>query len=286
MCSTAQPRPCCSPACWLVVGLALAVVIGPSRPLAAQDSKPAAEKPAESKPAEDKPDPEEEREKVEKERRDLARKKARTERDIEMAKLRLERARLAIELAERSNAQSLAKSKAELELAQRKLKTFKERNKPERINRAELSFQWSQDNAREAQQELEQLEMMYKEDEFADKTKEIVLERGKRRLERSQRSLAIETEAIATLKGETLPVEEAEQELSVREKTESLERMVRDQHAGMIDLRVGLMGAEAEVIRLQEELEDVVRDIASFERKQAKAEKEKAEKAATRKSNG
>lgn len=237
--------------------------------------------PPDSKPAETKPDPEEEKEKVEKERRDMVRKKAKTERDIEMAKLRLERAKMAVDLATQSNAQSLAKARVELELAQRKLKTFKEKSKPERINRAELGFQYATDSAREAQQELEQLEMMYKEDEFADKTKEIVLERGKRRMERAKRSLEIETESIATLKGETLPVEESEQELGVREKTESLERMTRDQAAAMIDLRVGLLGAEAEMIRLNEELEDAAREIAAFERKQAKAEKEKAAQAAS-----
>ena len=67
----------------------------------------------------------------------------------------------------------------------------------ERVSRAELGFQFAQDGAKEAEQELQQLEMMYQEDEFADKTKEIVLERGRRRLERSKRSLAIETDAIA-----------------------------------------------------------------------------------------
>ena len=70
----------------------------------------------------------------------------------------------------------------------------------------------------EAQQELEQLELMYSEEEFADQTKEIVLERGRRRLERTQRDLELRRADFATLQEQTLPVERREHELRVVDK--------------------------------------------------------------------
>ena len=163
--------------------------------------------------------------------------------------------------------------KEELELLQRKFKTFLEKSRPERLNRAELGLQMQQDGAREAGEELAQLEMMYKEDQFADKTKEIVLERGRRRLERARRSLEIETGASELLKGETLPLEQLEQEIAIRDKQIAMERAVRDFEASMIDLKLGVMAGETEILRLEDELEDAHRDLASFDRKAARKAK-------------
>jgi hypothetical protein len=237
--------------------------------LFAQDSKP-----AESAPA---ADAAEEKAKAEKERRELVRKQTRGQRELQMSEMKFAKAKTQMELAEKHHAQAVEKARKEIEVAERKLRTFKEKSRPERIERAELGFAYSQDSVKEAEQELEQLERMYKDDQFADQTKEIVLERGRRRLERSKKSLAIETGAIAVLKNETLPLEELEQELGLKDKREALEKMLRDHEMGMIDQRIGLIAAEGEVLRIKDDISDAERDLAEFDRKQA----EKAAKAAT-----
>lgn len=251
-----------------ILAWAIFSVAGGAR-LGAQDSKPAEAAPT--------TDAAEEKFKTEKERRELMRKQTRGQRELQMAEMKLAKAKTQREVAERHHAQAVEKARREIEIAERKLKTFKEKSRPERIERAELSFSFSQDSVKEAEQELEQLEKMYKDDQFADQTKEIVLERGRRRLERSKKSLAIETAAIAVLKSETLPLEELEQELGLKDKREALEKMQREHELGMMDQRVGLIAAEGEVLRIKDDMADADRDLAEFDRKQA----EKAAKAAT-----
>jgi hypothetical protein len=257
-----------------LLGLAFALVSSLAPASGAAAPQDAATKPAESAPA---ADPLEEKAKVEKERRDIVRKQTRGQRDLQMADLKLAKAKVQIELTEKQNTQAVEKAKKDIEVAERKLKNFKEKSRPERIERAELGLAFGQDSVKEAEQELEQLEIMYKDDQFADKTKEIVLERGRRRLERTKKSLAIESGAIALLKNETLPLEELEQELALKDKREAFEKMQRDQELGMIDQRVGLIAAEGEVLRLKDDISDAERDLTEFDRKQA----EKAAKAAT-----
>lgn len=236
---------------------------------------------AATQPAEDETD---EKDKAEKERRELVRKQARTERELVMARERMRKTKMQNEFDLQQNKLGVEKARHELELAERKLKTFKEVSTPERLDRADLSLQYSRDSVVEARQELEQLEGMYKDDQFADKTKEIVLERGRRRLERAERSLALEDRAIATLKSETLPVELIEQEDSVRDKREALKKLVFDSEMETIDQRLSILSAEAELIRLEEDLEDTVRDLKDFDRKAAEKAKKAAEAAASQKS--
>ncbi len=223
------------------------------------------------------PNAAEEKEKAEKERRDLIRKGERSKRELQMAEMRLQKAKMQLDITEKQNALAIDKAKKDLELAQRKLRNFKEKGKPERIERADLGLAFAQDGLKEAEQELEQLEKMYKDDQFADMTKEIVLERGRRRLERSRKGLQIETAAVGVLKTETLPIEELEQETGVKDKTEALDKMQIDQTLGMIDQRVGLISAEGEVLRIRDDIADTDRDLREFDRKQA----EKAAKAAS-----
>lgn len=258
----------------VLLGLAFALVSSSASAPVAMARQDAATKPAESAPA---VDPAEEKAKAEKERREFVRKQTRGQRDLQMADMKLAKAKVQLGLAEKQNAQALEKARKDIEIAERKLKTFKEKTRPERVERAELGLAFGQDSVKEAEQELEQLEIMYKDDQFADKTKEIVLERGRRRLERSKKSLAIESAAITLLKNETLPLEELEQDLALKDKREAFEKMQRDHELGMIDQRVGLIAAEGEVLRLKDDISDAERDLAEFDRKQA----EKAAKAAT-----
>lgn len=233
-----------------------------------------------TKPA-DTQDPEEEKEKSDKERRDLTRRKARGERDLVMARERLRKAKLSVDLSQRAHDESQAKGRDELSLLARKLKTWMEKQKPDRLDRAQLSLDQHQDGAKEAQEELTQLEMMYREDQFADKTKEIVLERGRRRLERSRKALELETKSIELLRAEQLPVEQLEQEMAIKDKQQTLDRAQRDFDSSMIDLKLGVMSAEAEITRLEDEIDDATREITSFERKQKKKQAEAASKAAS-----
>lgn len=229
----------------------------------------------ESKPTTTQDSSADEKEKVEKERRDLARKLRKAEREMQAGRDRLTRAKMSIEHAQINQKLAMDKAEKELELARRRFATYIEKSVPERLARADLGLAGAQDGFKEAEEEYKQLELMYNEDQFADKTKEIVLERGRRRLERSRKYLEIETSAISTLKNETLPVERIEQEIGVREKEEAIARMLRENAASALDLAMGLFSAEGEIIRLEDELADVRQEIEQFEKKHAEKAKDK-----------
>jgi hypothetical protein len=113
-----------------------------------------------------------------KEARDRVRKLSKLQRDLEVARLRLSKLKLDQDHAEIKFDESLAKAKADLELARKKLADFKQISVPERTERAKLNLAMAEDGLREAQEELAQLELMYSEEQFADKTKEIVVGRA------------------------------------------------------------------------------------------------------------
>ncbi|MFN0136567.1 MAG: hypothetical protein ACKVS9_10685 [Phycisphaerae bacterium] len=234
----------------------------------ATDAAKEADKPADAK---------EEAEKAEKERRELTRKVARAKRELEAGKQRQVKTKLSAEHATVNQKKAADDAQHELTLTQRKHKTLVDKSIPERIARADLGFAGAQDGYKEADEEYKQLEMMYNEDQFADKTKEIVLERGKRRLERSKRYLEIETGVIDVLKKETIPVELIESEKGLADKREAVERLKRDHALADLDTQMSLFAAETEIMRLIDDIEDAERELAESERKQ----KEKAEKAAT-----
>ena len=200
------------------------------------------------------------------------RKREQLARDLEMARLRLEKAELETQQTEARHTLAIEKAEKSLALAERDLRTYLEREIPAQMERAELNLQYAEDGFVEAKEELEQLELMYKDEEFADKTREIVLERGRRRLERSQRDLDIRRAEHATWLEEQIPIEKERRERAVVDERQALRRLGEDERLAGIDRHVGLISARGEIIRLEQELEDLHTEIE----KAAKAEAEKS----------
>lgn len=219
--------------------------------------------------AADKP---EDLEKKRKSLRDDRRKLGRLERDQTVARHSLEKAKLSLEQAELRNAAAIAQADAELDVAQRKFEDFEKRDVPSRIAWTELALQRATDNFTEAQEELGQLELMYNDDEFADQTKEIVLERARRRLERSQRDLELRQKDFETLTERTIPSERRDLELGVVNKTEARKRALENAETSMIDNRIALINAEGKIESLEQEMSDTRESIAEAEKELAELE--------------
>jgi hypothetical protein len=194
--------------------------------------------------------------------RERQRKQLRLESELNAARLRLDKSRLAAEHAELQFKESADKAEKELAIAQDKFKVFQEVTAPNRIAWAELGLQRAEDRFQEDQEELDQLELMYSEDEFADKTKEIVIDRARRRLERSQRDLELRRSDYDTLVNVTIPQETADQEFDLEQKERAIDNLHRERAGGEIDQRLGVMATEAEIIKLENELADVREEIA------------------------
>jgi len=203
-----------------------------------------------------------------KQAKERQRKLVRLERDLQVSRLRLSKAKLEEQDAEIRAEESLLNAEVQLELAQDRLRDFLEIHKPQRIAWNELGLRRAEDGLTNARQELQQLELMYAQDEFADQTKEIVIDRARRELERAERDLELRRRDSSTLTEVTLPLEQREHELAVQDRERDLARVRRERETTMIDKAIALLNAESEVARLEQELEDLREEIAEAAKEQ------------------
>ena len=202
------------------------------------------------------------------------RKLAKLERDQDIVVERLAKARMSQSHAATDQKTALAGAEQELDLETARMQKFSKREVPNRIAWAELRLTQAQDRVKDSEEELHQLELMYAEEDFADQTKEIVLDRSRRRLERSHRDLELRHEDHAILTEKTIPLELAEREQKVRQKELALDKAHRDAEASKADKRISLMSAEAEIVKVGVEIEALKEEM---ERDRKKHEEEISE---------
>ena len=115
------------------------------------------------------------------------------ERELNYAKLQLQITELELQADERSQKNSIADSERGVRKSEEELSDFLQSQKQIESAERALSLDQQQEGVRETQQEYDELESMYKDEDFAKKTKELVLSRGKARLGFSQRGMELST---------------------------------------------------------------------------------------------
>lgn len=189
------------------------------------------------------------------ERAEDARKLAKLDRDLTLAEHKLARAKLARTHSDVKHGQAVAVAQRELDLQRQRLATFNDRSAPLRIEETHLDLTRAEDRAKESDEELKQLELMYAEEDFADQTKEIVLQRGRRNLARSLKALELKRQKLSILTERTLPTERTELEMSLAAKERALQQAQRDAQAATLDQQIAILSAESEVARLNDEIQ-------------------------------
>jgi len=222
-----------------------------------QPAVPATQPAADAQPAATQPASDAARD-ADKQARERERKLARLRRQLEIAQLGVAKARTAIEHGDLKYNDALAAAETEFELAKKRLQIFQKMTVPNRLARAELELRQVEDGVTESQEELYQLELMYSDEQLADQTREIVIERAKRRLERAQRDLELRREEFRVLKEVNLPLEEQELDHAAELKKRAVLQTQRDNEPEIIDRQVAVINAELEVTRLEEEIADLV----------------------------
>jgi hypothetical protein len=167
------------------------------------------------------------------------------ERELEIARRKLRIAELELEQAEKTRAEDQTRTARELELAQAELRQFDEVDAPDRLASERLSVVRAKDSMAEQEEELAQLEMTYAEVDLSDKTREIVLRRNHRRVERAKEELAIEERELVKLEQHALPLERAKLALEVEAKTHALESVQRTAEIGLLGKQISLEEARA-----------------------------------------
>ncbi len=187
-------------------------------------------------------------------------KKAGFERELAIAREKLAKAKRDVMDQELSGSAAVLKARADVELTQARLRTIDEKEAPNRLAKANLDLQAARDSQDDSKEELEQLEIMYKEQDLADKTREIVIRRSKRQLARAADRLKLQEDDVKILSERTLPQEREKLVLEIADKQRAHEQSVRASESGLFEKRLGILVAEAEVARLERELEALAAD--------------------------
>jgi len=185
---------------------------------------------------------------------DLAANMRGLKRKLTIAKAKYEHAMLEMRAQERASMESIAYAGKDLELAEAKLKQFKEFDALNKMASAKLSLQRAKDSAAEAAEELKQIEIMYEEQDLEDMTAEFVISRGKRNAERQKQSLLIQERAYQALTDFEIPREVDALELEVEKKKNALEKAKVSADSNTLQKRIAIMSAEAGIEDLEDQL--------------------------------
>ncbi len=182
---------------------------------------------------------------------------------VDMAGLRIEFALAQMDMREAEGAvarsiesadHGIALAEHELELAQSELAHFVEVDIKLSAAEAELSLDRTRGRLDDSRAELQQLLDMYKDEEFAMSTKELVISRGKRSVEQSERSLDLAEKRAADQRD----FEEARKVQSFQHKVEEAVRSLRLKISA---LETANAEGEAKLMRAQDKIRLVQKKI-------------------------
>lgn len=220
---------------------------------------------ADAKSAPDKPDTES----LEDELADALAEREKLQRELAIAREKVAHCEVSAGVEAADNADALARAVAAQTVSTDKFKHLEGSDAPARVEAAKLRLQEATDGLQEAREELAQLEEMYKETELADKTREIVIQRTKRRLARAEWSLRNETRSLELLQKEKLPLEIAEAQKQVNDDARAVEQQKRKNELAGLAKRIELLTARSEVARVESDLAKTERKIGRLQKKLA-----------------
>jgi hypothetical protein len=181
---------------------------------------------------------------------------------LELSRRKLERAQLDEGQQKADGEAALQKASVERELAKKALAHFEAVEMPQRLAKAELDLKDAFDYMTENQEEMQQLEQMYEKDDLADKTKEIVLARGKRRLDRAKQRHALAQKDFDDLKSTQLPEQREKLKQTLRDEEVEYARAEFNAKTGLMDKETAVLAAVQEMDKLTRELEKAKKSLA------------------------
>lgn len=183
-----------------------------------------------------------------------------TARDLEIAKrghlVQLEDAKRAQESSE----VAVERAKAEKDHADRALKTFLETDRELRTKESAQRMQSIQDSIKDQEEELAQLEKMYKADDVTEETEDIVMKRAKRQLERSKLGRDFQLVRQRYLLENELPEEERGLKLNARKEAVELDKLVANASTNLERARLEVEKAASGLAKQVEGFEKLKQD--------------------------
>ncbi|MGE3174972.1 MAG: hypothetical protein AB7O97_20255 [Planctomycetota bacterium] len=182
-------------------------------------------------------------------------------RDLDYAKVEVQTA--AIERQVRTMGVETAVADAQLEVDKKRkaLDLFLQRIKPRELEEQRIGLDAQTYRAAESKAELAELEAMYKEDEFASATKELVVQRGRRQMELADRRLAVTRQEFDLFEQHTLPDRERDLRQELKQAEQGLEKARLEHQKAQLELGVQQRKADDRVTDLQQEIVDLEREL-------------------------
>ncbi len=176
-----------------------------------------------------------------------------------LARMRLAAAEADLKVQEAQGAQTLAGAESEYRQAQMRQGAF-EIERKKRLMEAELAVKGARDRIEDSVEELDQLEKMYQENALADSTKELVLKRGRRQLERAREGLTLQEMGLAKLRDQDLPAEQeklandlSQKKAAAEQARARLDLLLQQKKTACEEARLNLHKAEGELKKLQKD---------------------------------
>lgn len=176
-------------------------------------------------------------------------------RKAELSEMQLHSAQNEQQSSEQSAQAAIQVAQQELAIARAKLAQFTTLDQQNRIARSALSLQRSRDRAVESDEELRQLELMYKDQDLDDMTSEYVINRGKRDAARTQEALQVQEREHESLTQHDLPLELGSLELDVARKEGALQKALSSAENGKLERAIAVLRAEGELAKAKKELQ-------------------------------
>jgi hypothetical protein len=186
---------------------------------------------------------------------DAADKLEKKQRELDYAKMELDIAKMSAAADARESDASVQEATQKLEVVKKDRDNFKALEKPSKLADKQLDIDRAAWRMEETRQELAELEQMYKKEDFASLTKELVLNRGKKNLEFAQRGLDLAKKEQDGLTTHDLPKRETELDQSVERAEKALAEATAKKEKGAAETKLKLLRAEHRVAEAQRELD-------------------------------
>lgn len=167
--------------------------------------------------------------------------------DLASATARLDIAKMESVAFDSKHSARLENAVLELALAKQRLVQFDTYSQPSRVSQENLNLKSAKESAAEAAEELEQIELMYKDQDLNDMTREFVVARGRRQAERAQARIAIREAGLASVLEHELPMERKRLEQGVKQAQQALADLALEGEIGRRGKELSVTEATAKV---------------------------------------
>jgi HlyD family secretion protein len=185
---------------------------------------------------------------------------------VELASARVQLERVTEDMRLAAAGELLQKERVEREAREsaERLKHFMEVERDLDLRELELSRMWAEDSIADQKEELDQIEKMYKSEELTNATRDIVLKRAQRSLDRSKIRYDIYMKRFERMKSYDLPRQLEDLQLTARERAHGLESWMKTTPIQKADRETNLARSTTAVRQQEENLAKLKKDEAAL----------------------